>query len=77
MAHCFPLEVQSVLRAFALAFERAGRSMPARIAMMAITTSNSIRVNAVGFRKLDEEFMAGESAMQAFIRRPLPAAITL
>jgi len=29
-----------------LARESAGSSMPARIAMMAITTSNSIRVNA-------------------------------
>jgi hypothetical protein len=29
-----------------LAFERAGRSMPARMAIIAITTSNSINVNA-------------------------------
>jgi hypothetical protein len=31
------------------AFAKAGRSMPARIAMIAITTSNSIRVKAPFF----------------------------
>ena len=30
---------------FDLAFERAGSSIPARMAMIAITTSNSIKVN--------------------------------
>jgi hypothetical protein len=33
---------------FCLALERAGRSMPARIAMMAITTSSSIKVKPRG-----------------------------
>jgi hypothetical protein len=37
---------QAIVRARALALERAGRSMAARMAMMAITTSNSIRVKA-------------------------------
>jgi hypothetical protein len=37
-----------VNRALALALLKAGRSSPARIAMMAITTSNSIKVNPDG-----------------------------
>src|SRR6185369_8870860 len=32
--------------ALALALDRVGKSIPARIAMMAMTTSNSIKVNA-------------------------------
>src|ERR1051326_4271627 len=43
---CLRLLMQAALRAFSLAFDRAGRSSPARMAMMAITTSNSMRVNA-------------------------------
>jgi hypothetical protein len=45
--------------------------------MIAMTTSSSIRVNAEGLRKADEEFMAGGAAMHGFIRRPQRAAITL
>src|SRR5438552_10703050 len=41
------LLIQEIWRALSLALARAGRSKPARMAMMAITTSNSIRVNAV------------------------------
>src|ERR1041384_363632 len=37
---------QPVCLALALALAKAGRSMPARIAMIAITTSSSMRVNA-------------------------------
>jgi hypothetical protein len=37
---------QLVLRAFSRAAASAGRSSAARIAMIAITTSNSINVNA-------------------------------
>lgn len=36
--------MQLTARAFSRALERAGRSIEARIAMMAITTSSSIRV---------------------------------
>ena len=39
------LLVQLMARAFSRALESAGSSMEARIAMMAMTTSNSIRVN--------------------------------
>ena len=41
---------QEAAMAFSLALAKAGRSIAARIAMMAITTSNSIRVKA--WRKL-------------------------
>jgi hypothetical protein len=40
-----PLLVKTDCRAFTLADANAGRSRLARIAMMAITTSNSISVN--------------------------------
>src|SRR5882724_3641413 len=43
---CFRLLIQEMLRAFSLAMPRAGRSMAARMEMMAITTNNSISVKA-------------------------------
>ena len=42
--HCFMLEVQEMARAFSRAFDSAGSSIAARMAMMAITTSSSISV---------------------------------
>src|ERR1043166_9255069 len=45
-ASCLLLFRQAVRLAFSFALARAGRSRPARIAMMAITTRSSIRVNA-------------------------------
>jgi hypothetical protein len=47
------LEVQAVCRARLLAEARAGRRRPARMAMMAMTTSNSIRVKARRYGPLD------------------------
>ena len=44
MPICFSLFMQKICCALALACARAGRSMAARMAMMAITTSNSISV---------------------------------
>ena len=44
---CFWLLRQAALVAFSLARARAGRSSEARIAMIAITTSSSIKVKAV------------------------------
>ena len=41
-ATCFWLERQFVRLAFSLALDNAGRSIPARIAMIAMTTSSSI-----------------------------------
>ena len=41
------LLLQTVLLAPSLALERAGNNMPASMAMMAITTNNSINVKAV------------------------------
>ena len=43
--HCLICETQAMLRAFSRAFDNAGNSIAAKIAMMAMTTSNSIRVN--------------------------------
>src|SRR5688500_2909305 len=43
---CRRLFVQEVRLALFFALARAGRSMPARIAMMAMTTSNSMSVKA-------------------------------
>src|SRR5260370_18211862 len=43
---CFSLLIQSKRLAFALALASAGRSNPARIAMIAMTTNNSISVKA-------------------------------
>src|SRR6266498_1538810 len=43
---------QWVRWAFALALDSAGRSMAAKMAIMAITTSNSISVNAARLRAL-------------------------
>src|SRR5262249_24345859 len=45
--NCFLSLMQDALRARVFALERAGRSMAARLAMMAITTSNSMSVNPV------------------------------
>src|SRR4030095_7153847 len=44
--HCLQLLAHNVLCALAFAFDSAGRSIPARIAIIAITTNNSIKVNA-------------------------------
>ena len=41
---CFRLDVQEIARAFSRAFDSAGSSIAARIAMMAMTTSSSINV---------------------------------
>src|SRR5437763_13516712 len=44
--HCRQLLAQRVLSALVFALARAGKSSPAKMAMMATTTSNSISVNA-------------------------------
>src|SRR6267142_2372426 len=43
---CLRLLMQEMLRAFSLAIPRAGRSIAARMEMIAITTNNSISVKA-------------------------------
>jgi hypothetical protein len=42
---CFKLLVQDIARALSRALDKAGSSIAAKIAMIAITTSNSMRVN--------------------------------
>lgn len=65
MASCFRLFMQTVRLAFSLALAKAGNSIAARIAMIAITTSNSIKVNAL----LPPEFTAtADIPLFAFIR---------
>ena len=44
---CFRLDREAMLLALALAWAKTGKRMAARIAMMAITTRSSIRVNAL------------------------------
>src|SRR5690348_1914271 len=46
---CFRLLRQEVWRAFSLAWAKTGKRIAARIAIMAITTSNSIRVKPLFF----------------------------
>src|SRR5439155_22548541 len=67
--------------AFSLDFDRAGRRRDARMAMMAMTTSNSIRVkprdvfmgsapdNAPGRRRLQRSFFAEQNGDTADSRR--------
>src|SRR5579875_3512964 len=47
------LFMQETCRALDLAFERAGNNMAARIAIMAITTSNSMRVKPLTIIRSD------------------------
>src|SRR6266498_2317968 len=49
-------EAHLTVWAFALALPKAGKSSPARIAMIAITTSNSISVKAPEHRRLAVAF---------------------
>src|SRR5918911_1683292 len=46
---CRVLDRQAVWRAFSRAWEKTGNRIAARIAIMAMTTSSSIRVKAWGF----------------------------
>jgi len=46
---CFKLLRHDTRRVFSLAFAKAGNSIAARIAMMAMTTSNSMSVNPKSF----------------------------
>src|ERR1017187_254488 len=57
-----------MLRALALAAESAGRSSVARIPMMAITTSSSIKVNAALFLKVAFSFGHGDLPRMAIMQ---------
>src|SRR5436309_1377720 len=58
-ASCLLLFTHAVRLAFSFAFARAGRSRPARMAMIAMTTSSSIRVNAPQQTTRDREIRHG------------------
>jgi hypothetical protein len=53
-----------VVLAFALALDSAGKSIAAKMAMMAITTNNSIRVNA------PPGLLAGRPSGRSFVWEP-------
>src|SRR5688572_1356452 len=63
--HCFWLLVQRVFCAFFLALARAGRSMPARMAIMAMTTSSSMSVKARRSPKREKDSHFTKSGQQA------------
>src|SRR5262245_45945241 len=65
---CLLLLKQTMPCAFALAFERAGSSIPARIAMMAMTTNNSIKVKASPRRRGATQKRFGMRESDLFIR---------
>jgi len=56
--NCFWLLAQAAPVAFNLALASAGKSMPARIAMIAMTTSSSMRVNPSAGRRVDAGVVA-------------------
>src|ERR1039458_2370300 len=55
---CLLLLVQLACRAFSRALANTGNRIAARIAMMAMTTSNSISVNALRFGTMDSSATA-------------------
>jgi hypothetical protein len=59
--------MQAVCLAFDLALDSAGRSMAARIAMIAMTTSNSIKVNAdLGRDRKQINFIKAKMSLKIF-----------
>src|SRR2546430_17558645 len=58
---CFKLLVQAIFCALALALARAGRSKPANMAMMAITTNSSMSVKAPTLCLLKTRFIMFQS----------------
>ena len=56
MPTCLRLLRQEIICALCLALARAGKSMAARMAMIAMTTSSSIRVNAPPFKRWNLNF---------------------
>ncbi len=73
-AYCFILLTQEADFAYPLAFPRAGISIPARMAIMAMTTSNSIKVNALFFILSSFQFYVFLlSAISIFLLFSVPA----
>ena len=81
--NCFVLFKQAVARALSFALLNAGSNIAARMAMMAITTNNSIKVNAdfevVGFGAVFmvrcKEFKTMSSEVQGLTRRKKTAGL--
>src|SRR4051812_36863551 len=55
--NCLVLFMQYMPCAFVLALANAGNNMPARIAMIAITTNSSIKVKPLGLRVASFRFL--------------------
>jgi hypothetical protein len=64
---CFKLEVHRIRTALFFACANAGRSNAARMAMIAITTSNSIKVKALGLLR-HELFSHHRVMLLAFLK---------
>src|SRR5215831_5139857 len=60
---CFPLLRQWTPQAFSFAFVRAGKSMAARMAIMAMTTSSSIKVKPREQTREAEEFGGADDSV--------------
>src|SRR5688572_23480150 len=69
---CFTFDRQPVARAFSRAWAKTGKRIAARMAMIAITTSNSIKVKprACGLRSIGVplSFATGTHALHGFLR---------
>src|SRR6266540_3741624 len=75
-AICFRLLTHLICWAFCLALLKAGRSMPARIAMMAITTKSSINVKPLT-RDLRAVWPRIHCCLKSFIRPPFQLNVHL
>jgi hypothetical protein len=69
------LFTQLMERAFARACARAGSSMEARMAMIAITTNSSISVKRLRQRKAAEQLDAGRTQWEGLISTPFRSSV--
>src|SRR5207249_11175845 len=76
MLHCLRLETQLIFCAFAFAEDKTGSSIAARIAMMAITTSNSMRVKADSYIST-EAARWGPTRPTLMVMEPMRSAINV
>src|SRR5687768_13051905 len=77
MAICLRLLWQLAPRAFSRAWANTGNRIAARMAMIAITTSSSIRVNADFLLMMDESLLTAASRQPVSAERWAPRYLTL
>jgi len=63
-AICLIFDVQDIVRAFSRALLKAGNSIAAKIAMIAITTSSSIKVKVTSFIVVNSFHIATKTKIQ-------------